>query len=321
MTTYHRLTIYLFLSFIFSLLANPCFAQVDSLYIAPYEKKNAVSAYLGKSYLFLSHAINENEEIQYHPNNPMTIGLGVSVANTLINVSYGHGFQFLSEKEKGKTKALDFQLHHYGRKVMVDVFIQKYKGYYSEDSNSENIELFPDLKLRQYGIHADYVFNHQKFSTKAAFNQGERQLKSAGSFLVGGGAYITKIEVDSTSILKEDNSLSNFQLGVSAGYAYTWVINKHWSLSGSATLGMNLGNNDSGIFGKEKLEIYPTFLPRIAVGYATDLWSLRLSTVNNIIFSDYSERQNTNLGLFSGNVQLTFIRRLDSFAFFKKRPH
>lgn len=300
-------------------ITQPCFAQIDSLYIAPYEKQNAVSVYFGKNYLSLNRSINSNDEIEYIPNNPFTVGLGVTVANTIIDVSFGHGFQFLSEKENGKTKSFDFQLHHNARKFMVDLFIQNYKGFYTEDDRGENTNLYPDLKISQYGLHADYVFNHEKFSTKAAFNQSERQLKSVGSFLLGGGAYLTKIETDSIPLPNNRTSLSNFQLGISGGYSYTWVINNHWSLSGSVSVGMNIGNDQSGIFGKEKLEIYPTVLPRVAVGYATDLWSLRLSSINNMIFSNYSESENSNMSLISGNFQVTYIRRLDHFPFFRKK--
>lgn len=165
------------------------------------------------------------------------------------------------------------------------------------------------------------VFNNKKFSYKAAFNQNERQLKSAGSFLLGGGVYFTKISSDSSFVHKTRNSLRNFQFGVSGGYAYTWAINKRWFASGSATVGANFGTERINDFGKQKIEIYPTFFPRIATGYNKEKWSLGLSYINNLIFSSFSESTNSNVGLSSGNFQIAYIWRFDSNPFWdKKKP-
>lgn len=138
------------------------------------------------------------------PNNPPNIGLGFSMNNTIVNVSYGQGFNFMRDKEKGKTKALDLQIHNYGKKFTFDVFIQRYRGFYAEDESGNVLALYPDLKIRQYGAYGQYIFNNKKFSYRAAFNQNEKQLKSAGSFLIGGGVYFSKIESDSSFVHKKE---------------------------------------------------------------------------------------------------------------------
>lgn len=310
---------YFFLFLIF-LLPYFCKAQIDTTYIKPFQDELSIRTYLAMKFISMEQGI-DGEIKKFMPNAPMSLGLGVSVNNTIINLSYGYGLNFMKDKEKGKTKSLDFQIHNYGRKFIIDLFIQKYHGFYTADDNDKNIVLYPDLTIQQYGAFGQYVFNNKKFSYKAAFNQNERQLKSAGSFLLGGGVYFTKISSDSSFVHKTRNSLRNFQFGVSGGYAYTWAINKRWFASGSATVGANFGTEKINDFGKQKIEIYPTFFPRIATGYNKEKWSLGLSYINNLIFSSFSESTNSNVGLSSGNFQIAYIWRFDSNPFWdKKKP-
>lgn len=258
---------------------------------------------------------------KFMPNTPMSLGFGISIKNTIIDLSYGQGLSFLKDGDKGKTKALDFQVHNYGRKFIIDLFIQKYHGFYSTDDVGKNLQLHPDLKIQQYGAFGQYVFNNKKFSYKAAFVQNERQLKSAGSFLLGGGVYFSKIGSDSSFVHQSKNSLRNFQFGVSGGYAYTWAISQRWFTSGSVTIGANVGTERINDFGKQKIEVYPTFFPRIALGYNKERWSLGLSYINNAIFSSFSDTNESNIGLSSGNFQIGGIWRLNTNPFLgKKKP-
>ena len=308
-----------YFSFLF-LLALPyfCKAQIDTTYIKPFDNKLSLRTYLSMKFISMEQEV-DGEIKKFMPNSPMSLGAGVSINNTIINLSYGYGLNFMKDDKKGRTKALDFQIHNYGRKFIIDLFVQKYHGFYTSDNADKNIQLYPDLKIQQYGAFGQYVFNNKKFSYKAAFNQNEKQLKSAGSFLAGGGIYFSKINSDSSFVHKSKNSLRNFQFGFSGGYAYTWAINKRWFASGSATTGVNFGTERINDFGKQKIEIYPTFFPRISVGYNKEKWSLGLSYVNNFIFSSFSDNNNSNIGLSSGNFQIGYIWRLDTNPFFTKK--
>lgn len=308
---------YFFLLFFF--MTSFLWAQRDSTYIRPYEHNFSVRTYLAINFLSMEQQTGTEEYKKFMPNNPPNIGLGFSMNNTIVNVSYGQGFNFMRDKEKGRTKALDLQIHNYGKKFTFDVFIQRYRGFYAEDESGNVLALYPDLKIRQYGAYGQYIFNNKKFSYRAAFNQNEKQLKSAGSFLIGGGVYFSKIESDSSFVHKKRNSLHNFQFGVSGGYAYLWAINKRWFASISTTVGVNIGSEKFNTFGKEKIEVYPTLFPRVALGYDTENWSAGLSFVSNTVFSAFSDNEHSNVSLFSGNFKLSYIRRFDSFDFLKKK--
>ncbi|WP_173971166.1 DUF4421 family protein [Flavobacterium bizetiae] len=310
-----KLYFYFSLFFIFPYF---CQGQIDTTYIKPFENKLSLRTYLSTKFILMEKEVDGKVK-NFTPNTPMSLGFGVSINNTIINLSYGYGLNFMKDDDKGRTKALDFQIHNYGRKFIIDLFIQKYHGFYTSDDSDKNIKLYPDLNIQQYGAFGQYVFNNKKFSYKAAFNQNERQLKSAGSFLLGGGVYFTKIGSDSSFVHKSKNSLRNFQFGVSGGYAYTWAINQRWFTSGSATMGVNLGTERINDFGKRKIEVYPTFFPRISVGYNKENWSLGLSYINNLIFSSFTDNNTGNIGLASGNLQIGYIWRLNSNPFSGKK--
>ncbi len=270
----------------------------------------SVRTFLAKKFLFLTQEFKDGKEKIYMPNNPFEIGLGLSVNNTVLSFGYGYGFDFLRDKKYGKTRSFDFQFHNYGRKYAFDIFFQKYKGFYMEEDKVDGFILCPDLRIDKYGLYGEYVFNGKKFSYRAAFDQTEKQLRSAGSLIVGGGVYYTDIKSDTSFIFNDKNKLKNFQFGVSAGYAYTWVASRRYYLSGSASVGVNFGNETIERIGKDKLEVYPSVIARISTGYNHTKWSVGFSYIQNFIFPSFSD--DANIGLNSGHFQLTYIRRFDS---------
>jgi hypothetical protein len=246
-------------------------------------------------------------------NTPLKLGFGISLNNTIFD--FGYGFNFRREKEKGKTKSFDFQMHNYGRRFVFDLFIQRYQGFYNDES--KNIEIYPDLKVQNYGVSVLYILNNNKYSYKAVFNHNEKQLKSAGSILLGIGAYLIKVKSDSSFIHKGKNNLSDFQLSISAGYAYTWVLGKYWDVSASSTLGIGISfpRTDSGQ--KQKIEVAPTIFPRIAAGYNRNDWSMGFSLIGNVIFPTMSKKEKA--GLLSGYTMLTYTRRFKTIPFFDRK--
>lgn len=282
------------------------YTQIDSSYIGTHDQKISIRPYFGQDFLMMNVEV-QNKEKTFTPNNPPKIGLGLSIKNTIIDFSYGYGADFMRDKDYGKTKSLDFQIHNYGRRIALDLFIQKYEGFY--DDEPKITELYPDLEVSQYGVHAQYVFNHKKFSYKAAFNQNEKQLKSAGSFLLGIGAYKTKIVSDSSFVYNGKNSFDNFQFGVSGGYAHTWVLRKHWTINASATIGINFGNEKIDSFGKQKIEVYPTVFPRISAVYNRDSWALAFTYIGNVTYPSFSD--NSSISILSGGFQISYIKRFN----------
>lgn len=282
--------------------------QVDSTYIGAFGQRYSIQTFFGSNFVGLIHTLDNDLETTYMPNAPFAIGLGVSWGKS--SIGFGYGFPFMRDPKKGKTKTnmLSFQYHYYGRKFIADVFFQDYKGLYTEDEDkSEVYHFFPDIHVTQYGALWQYVFNGKKLSYRAAFNQTERQLKSAGSFLMGGGATYNVLKAQTSLDLNEKNTINNIQIGINGGYGYTWVANKRIYLSGTLSVGINIGKEYMDKFNFKDLDIYPSVYPRIGFGYNHDTWSLRLSAINNLTHISLTDKE--KLSFMTGNIQLTFIKR------------
>lgn len=290
------------------------FSQIDSAYIQAFDQELSIRPYVYKKFTTLSTEIGE-DETDYLPNTPVGIGFGVTYKK--YSLSGGYAFGFMRDKNKGKTKSIDFQYHYYGRNFVFDFFFQDYKGFYREDDKQKEIyHIYPDIKLAQYGVFGQYVFNSKKFSYQAAFNQSEKQLKSAGSFQLGGGLYYNKVRSDSTITLP-NNKLINYQISISGGYAYTWVIKRNFFTSLSVSLGINLGAESIRDFSK-KIEVSPSVFPRFSMGYNGKDWSIGLSFVMNRIYVSHNDKIQ-KIALGTGNFQLSYIKRIDIAPKFLKQ--
>lgn len=291
------------------LATHAAMGQADTAYVATYEKKMMLAGFVANN----SIQVQAGDK-QYSPNNPMSVGAGFLLHHTVLNLRFGYGFIPIKGKEYGKTRSVDFQVHRYGRRFLLDLFYREYNGYYREEK--EIITLYPNLSVRQIGAEGTYIFNRRRFSAKAAFEQSEKQVRSAGSPLLGGGMYWHEIELDKNMPLPEHDPIDNFQLGLNAGYAYSWVIGRHWLLSGAATVGANFGNEPE-LLKDGKIKVYPTVFARGVASYHRSDWALSLSLLihNKSVYL----RDGDMLSLTSLNVQLGYVKHFDSFTKKKKR--
>ncbi|WP_212002797.1 DUF4421 domain-containing protein [Chitinophaga sp. HK235] len=198
------------------------------------------------------------KDILYRPNTPSNIGVGVNYR--FIGINLGFNFPFVNRRNDkyGNTRFIDLQSHIYLRKLVVDFYGQKYKGFYI--SNPEKIfekeyslqnpyPQRPDIKNLGLGMNVQYIFNDKRFSYRAPNLQNEYQKKSAGSFIVGGEFYLAKIQGDSsliptnftdTTFLRNEHYYKTLvaTLAANIGYAHTFVFKKHFFLSLSVTTGL-----------------------------------------------------------------------------------
>ncbi len=96
---------------------------------------------------------------------------------------------------------------------------------------------------RRFLSNVYFVLNPRRFSLPAAMNQRYKQLKSAGSVIVGVSAtgFRMDIQTDSLPPIVTDISVSDghakhliyTSVNLSGGYAYNWVINSQWMLHAS----------------------------------------------------------------------------------------
>lgn len=266
-----------------------CAAEVDSSFTEQYPHKLQVTAFGARNFIEMAAADKD-----YIPNSPIALGFGLSIKNTVIELYFG--FITIDAQRNEKTETFDFQIHNYRKHLIVDLYIQQYKGFANEDI------FYPNLSVARYGAEATYILNGNKFSTKAAFEQTERQCKSVGSWVLSASAYFSQIKNGQDVFEKWDGNINNLQLGASAGYVYSWVINPQWLLSGMVTSGIALGNEFNKLE-NDQIRIYPASLVRFAWSYNKPSWSLAVSALSKF---DWTDQQSFS----SGYVQLSFVKRL-----------
>jgi len=180
----------------------------------------------------------------------------------------------------------------------------------------------PDIDVYEVGAIVQYVFNNEKFSYRASFMQNEWQKKSAGSLLLGAEIFFGNVRSDSTAVptivnevvaSQQHNDLGFVEIGPNVGYAHTFVINKHFFLHGSFSLGLTVGSTTyEGIEGKTtETGLSPNSTLRLAAGYNSEKWVLNLLFTNTQVEVNRAQSPQ-KLGIDTGNIRFIYARRFSA---------
>ena len=247
--------------------------------------------------------------IEYEPNSTLNLGVGFTYKWFGLNLAFNFPFMNNDDDIYGKTQRLDIQSSIFARKYAIDLFFQYYKGYYVANPTIINPGWLPgdaypirgDIRSSSLGGTFSYIFNHNKFSYRAAFNFNERQKKSAGSFLVGGGVLIynllsdsglvpSQLFPDSVKAISIDGVKVNslFALG---GYAHTFVI-RNWYFTLALGLGPGLSSTKTKFPDNDFIKVRSKFSVitefRGSVGYNSDAFYVGLSWFSGAFAIDSS---------------------------------
>ncbi len=324
--------------FLFSLLIIFCTALIipssakaqkpldhDTTYYVTYPGTLVGRFYFSKKYAsFTLPAANGGQDLEYKANTLLTMGIGATYNNLTVNLAYG--FSFLNNNDdKGKTKGIDLQAHLFPHKWALDLLAIKHTGLSFAPNNSandsNNYYYRPDIQQLFIGFSGYRVFNPQRFSFNAAMTQNEWQKKSAGSLLLGGLVYYGQIKGDSSLIPKQVessfpkaagiNNVNFFSIGLGGGYAYTLVIAKHFYITGSGIVNLNVDfstvqdMNDKA----SKTVLKPTAIYKASVGYNSDSWDISANWAANDIWvkGDYFSN---DFSVPTGNYRLIFSKKI-----------
>jgi hypothetical protein len=282
-------------------LTIPLFAQS----YREYNHKFDISAHLSKNSIFL-----QSNEKYYKSNTPVSARIGFSLKNTIVNIGYGFslgdtfGESDKVNKEVKNTDFIDLKLHKYGQNYILDLFFQHYKGFYNDDK--DKIEVYPDLTVSQYGAAFSYLFNGENFSSGAAFEQSQKQLDSAGSFIAGCGIYFTKVNNADDVFAENENYDTNLRIGISGGYAYSYVLSQHWLLSAGITEGFYTGKY---LYRSGDLLMNFNTLLRMSIGYNCDNWGVSLFFTHNVYHYNVFKDEALSLNLNAQEFQIKYARR------------
>lgn len=296
----------------------------DTTYYHSYKGTIIGRVYLSRNYMQIRmNPPGSLPTMKYHANTPLSIGLGFTYK--FVSFSLSKGLNFLeSNATKGATHSTDLQLHIYKRKWTLDAIGQFYRGYYlsphglaSPDGHTYYIR--PDVGVQLVGVAGYRVMNDERFTYGAGLSQNAWQEKSAGSLLLGGQAFYLALNGDSALVPRKVDSVYNeknirklhlLEFGPGIGYAYTFVIQKHYFLLGSLNANIDLYLSQelgSGVRGN-KIGFTPNYMLRLGGGYTTNRWGLNLIWIMSNSVAD-GKASGYQYAINTGNYRLVYARR------------
>lgn len=195
----------------------------------------------------------DNQEMIHEPNGQTNLGLGFNYKGFGLGVAFGIPVSEDRQRKFGMTSRFDVQGTMYNKQFGGDAFVQGYKGYYNTNPGdftnwtSDVQPQLPEMHVFGLGINGFYIFNHNKFSYRAAYVRDEIQKRSAGSFTAGifanydagenAGGFVPLELKDSVTAQFDLADFEALSLGITAGYFYTWVISDNFFLNAGAVPG------------------------------------------------------------------------------------
>lgn len=271
-----------------------------------------------------------SEKLSYRANDNYNIGLGINYKYLGVNIGLKVPFVNNDTLKYGKTKFFDMQSFIYLRKITLDLYVLSYNGYYlasrSMLNNIPTSNVFPqraDLRTRNIGLNAQYIFNSKRFSFRSAFLQNEQQKKSSGSVLVGAGMHGISVKADSAIVpvdLKYGSYFGNsaftrsniISLALNIGYAHTLVIKKNYfitaALVGGTGINYTMTEGYPGGHDADRLSVQLNGIIRLAGGYSSTNYFAGMHYIN-FINRNNAPVKGTWQEFQTGNLRLTFAKR------------
>jgi hypothetical protein len=238
----------------------------------------------------LSFELEKNDRsglLTFRPNRAYSFGVGLYLFEVGAQLAIAIPIAEKKTELFGKSKARDIQLNMVGRKFALDMYYQRYRGFYITDRDNEPAQDLPypqrgDIISRNLGLTGTYIFNNRKFSLRSVHNFSERQIFSGGSFLALVNLGRFTLEADSSIldasqevIFTDDASFRKLRystFSIAPGYSYN-LIYRSFFLNG--TLGIGPAHHwiyyqhETGE-GKREIGINSFVGARIGIGYNGD---------------------------------------------------
>lgn len=329
-----------FIIIIFLISPNFASAESDSLFLFTRNKRvNIIDLsdrlnvhFYGKiKYTNLEFSCEDTTvRLNYSPNDQINIGFGANWK--IFGLGLAFNFKFINNDDDvyGDTKRLDLQVNGYGKKSVLDLTFYSYQSFYLKnigetirnwDIGQPNY-IRPDINISSFGLSYLYLLNNQQFSYRAAFLSTAQQLKSAGSFFLGGQFSAFKASADSSFFPSQSifNQLPDLvrvarsSVGFNFGYAYNLILPHKFYVSASLALSPSIGmlnyrfdNTKPNVFTVPSIDI----IPRFAAGYNGDNYYFGISHVTRITSIEATQHDVPNMLWQNGNFRFFIGKRFE----------
>ena len=305
------------------------FMGCDTDYVTPqlYEfTTQAELSYWHDYYRMTSSHTGTTNSMTLQSGNPLILGgyvywsiLGYGYSTDVKNLNFRGGSKITNHRNS-------FTLNT--ARIVAEIYTFK-SGKSAEITGITNLPLkkedkeFDGLSSECFGIDAQYIFNHKRYSWPAAFGENAVQRRSQGSWKLGFSYNITKVDfdasrlspyvvehVDSTLLF---NHVSYRDYAVSFGYGYNWAFRRNCLLAVSVLPA--LGYRHADISGKVEHSILRKISTDV-VFRASIFWNnTRVFSGFVLDFHTYSYREH-KFGLTNTYGTLKYII---GFNFLKKK--
>jgi len=241
-------------------LHGTTFAESDSIRIVDYPRHIHFYSKIGPTYSEVEIVNLEMEDgLLFKPNPEPVIGLGFSYS------WFGLGFSFtvpsseVQVKKYGKTQKFDFEAHYTLRKLMIDLTLKNYKGFYFSNPETyidtwnwktDPYPQVPNLETFTAGVSFAYIFKPERYSSNAAYTFTQSMRKSGGSWMLGGFASLNLMNSDSSIVPfsvrqhvdpKLDlKAVGFYNVGASFGYSHLFRFRKNFFIAFTLLPGLSL---------------------------------------------------------------------------------
>ncbi|MDR0503911.1 MAG: DUF4421 domain-containing protein [Treponema sp.] len=257
--------------------------------------RNFASISSSLNYNFMAYE-QSSSDYSLMTNRPWDLGIGIGLLS--LSIGFTFSLPFLYDQNHEQSQSFDINMNIYHKKSFTYAYFKFYSGF------NDGADYNTDLTIINAALTWTRVFNDDH-SLRSVYNLDRRQTVSNGSFLLGGGMYLTSIQANNQS---DNTEFENFRdgenalyLGPSAGFSYTFVFRSNCFINVMSTFGVNImisGWNTSSGF---------QALPRFTFGYHGKKWSANIySKGSYLIAGDISA---PDYNIFTGNVGLSFVRR------------
>jgi hypothetical protein len=327
MTNRKILFLFTFLIFSFKGQGQILNSTFDTAYVESHPEQINVRLYLSRKFTnFVLRVPDENRKYVYQPNSGLNLGVGITHQRFTLNLAAPLGFLNPNRYEDWP-RFLDLQSHVYPRRMIIDFFGQFYRGYSIRNDflkNSTENYLREDMRLNSVGINFHYLFQGERISLAAAFNQSAIQKKSAFSPFLGFEVYGGSMKGDSLLLPSTENldllnfNRSNyFQFGPNAGAAATLVFGKGFYVTAVGSVNLSVGFAEwENRIEYRKWGSVPTYYARVFLGYNNHKFSINANAVyknlNLIKVESFDQAVNT------GNIRFNIIYKLAAGPRFEK---
>lgn len=249
----------------------------DDFFIYPVLKQRGLNFELSKP--------DRSSLLTYKPNNTFSLGVGAYIFELGVELAFAIPLQEKSIEKFGESMARDLQLNVLTTRWGVDLFYQRYQGFYIVDNEdlpmaAEPFPQRPDIGIKNFGFTWHYVFNHQKFSFRSAYNYSERQLYSKGSFLMFSALSTFRVAGDSSIVTAnrrmqlgsevDFTRLRYTTFSIAPGYTFNLTYNNFFL---NTTLALGPAHHwisydlEAGATREYNIAINTFFGARVAIGY------------------------------------------------------